>query len=199
MTTLQPLKPSKMEYRRFGRTNESISVITLGGMRFTNGWSPPRSYLPKESIENCLETTRLALEIGINHIETAYGYMKSEHLYGLALKELGIKRDQYKIMTKGAPTTRDETRQLVEKQLKALRLDFIDFYGWHGINNEERFHAAVQSDGPIETLLRLKDEGVIGHVGFSTHGSLDIITRSIGTGLFSFVNLKIDCILAWQY
>ena len=116
-----------MEYRRFGKTEESISVITLGGMRFKHGWNPPRSLLPKESIQNCIEITQQALALGINHIETAHGYMKSEHLYGMALKELAIPRDQFKIMTKGAPMTGDETRALVEEQLENLQLDFVDF------------------------------------------------------------------------
>ena len=42
---------SPMEYRRFGKTEEKISVITLGGMRFKHGWTPPRNHLPKDSIE----------------------------------------------------------------------------------------------------------------------------------------------------
>ena len=103
-----------MEYRRFGKTEESISVITLGGMRFKHGWNPPRSLLPKESIQNCIEITRQALELGINHIETAHGYMKSENLYGEVLKELGTPRENFKMMTKGAPMTGEETRPLVE-------------------------------------------------------------------------------------
>jgi len=49
-----------MEYRRFGKTNEEISVITLGGMRFKHGWNPPRSILPAESIQNCIDTTSQA-------------------------------------------------------------------------------------------------------------------------------------------
>lgn len=178
-----------MEYRRFGRTEESISVITLGGMRYKHAWNPPRNHLPSSSIDNALETTRIALELGINHIETAHGYMKSEHIYGAVLRELGVPRHSYKMMTKGAPMTADATRQLVEEQLKALKLDYVDFYGWHGINNEERFLSATQTGGPVETLLRLKEEGVIGHVGFSTHAPLDIILKSIDTDLFSFVNL----------
>ena len=32
-----------MEYRRFGKTGEMISVLTLGGMRYKYGWTPPRS------------------------------------------------------------------------------------------------------------------------------------------------------------
>ena len=178
-----------MEYRRFGKTEESISVITLGGMRFKHGWNPPRSLLPKESIQNCIEITRQALELGINHIETAHGYMKSENLYGEVLKELGTPRENFKMMTKGAPMTGEETRALVEEQLKSLHLDYLDFYGWHGINNEERLKAAVKPGGPVEVLHRLREEGLIRHIGFSTHGSLDIIQEALNTDLFSFVNL----------
>ena len=178
-----------MEYRRFGKTNENISVITLGGMRFKHGWNPPRSHLPKESVKNCIEIVQKAVDLGINHFETAYGYMKSEHLFGKVLEEIGVPRKNYKMMTKGAPMTGDETRRLVEEQLNALRLEKIDFYGWHGINNEERLCTATQKGGPVEELHKLKEEGVIGHIGFSTHGSLDLITKALETNLFSFVNL----------
>jgi uncharacterized protein len=178
-----------MEYRRFGKTNENISVITLGGMRFKHGWNPPRSHLPAESVKNCIEIVQKAVDLGINHFETAYGYMKSEHLFGKVLEEIGVPRKNYKLMTKGAPMTGDETRKLVEEQLNALKLEKIDFYGWHGINNEERFRNATQKGGPIEELHKLKEEGIIGHIGFSTHGSLDLITKALETNLFSFVNL----------
>ena len=88
-----------MEYRRFGKTEEQISVITLGGMRFKHGWTPPRNHLPKDSIEHCISTTRMALDLGINHIETAHGYIKSELMCGHALKELGVPRNKFKMMT----------------------------------------------------------------------------------------------------
>jgi predicted aldo/keto reductase-like oxidoreductase len=178
-----------MEYRRFGKTEEKISVITLGGMRFKHGWIPPRNHLPKDSIENCISTTRMALDLGINHIETAHGYIKSELLFGHALKELGVPRNQFKMMTKGAPMSGNETRRLVEEQLKALKLDYIDFYGWHGINNKELLKVAVEKNGPVETLYQLKNEGLIRHIGFSTHAPLNIIMEAIKTNLFSFINL----------
>ncbi|MBT5029533.1 MAG: aldo/keto reductase [Nitrospinaceae bacterium] len=178
-----------METRRFGKTEENISVITLGGMRFKNVWNSPRADLPAESVRNCIEITRQALELGINHIETAHGYMKSENLYGVSLKELGVPRQSFKMMTKGAPMTGEETRALVEEQLVSLKLDYLDFYGWHGINNEERLQAAIKPGGPVEVLHRLREEGLIRHIGFSTHGSLDVILQALKTDLFSFVNL----------
>ncbi len=131
----------------------------------------------------------MALDLGINHIETAHGYMKSELLFGHALKELGVPRKQFKMMTKGAPMSGDETRSLVEEQLEALGLDHVDFYGWHGINNKELLKIAVEKNGPVETLHRLKDEGLIRHVGFSTHAPLDTILDAMQTDLFSFINL----------
>ncbi len=178
-----------MEYRRFGKTEESISVLTLGGMRFVHGWNPPRDHLPQASLDNAMETVRRALELGINHIETAHGYMKSEHLFGQVLDELKVPRTQFKMMTKGAPMTADDTLRLVDEQLQTLRLDHIDFYGWHGINNEERLMAACKTGGPVETLLKLREQGVVRHVGFSTHAPLNILLKAINTDLFSFVNL----------
>ena len=115
--------------------------------------------------------------------------MKSENLYGITLKELGTPRHEFKMMTKGSPMTGGETRKLVEEQLTSLKLDFVDFYGWHGINNEERLLAAIKPGGPVETLHRLKEEGLIRHIGFSTHAALDIILQALDTDLFSFVNL----------
>ena len=69
------------------------------------------------------------------------------------------------------------------------KLDFVKFYGWNGINNEERLLAAIKPGGPVETLHRLKEEGLIRHIGFSTHAALDIILQALDTDLFSFVNL----------
>jgi uncharacterized protein len=179
-----------MEYRRFGRTNQKLSVITLGGMRYHQGWTPPRDQLPKRSIEQCRDTVQRAFAAGINHIETAHGYGKSEHLYGKVLnEELAVPRDRYLFMTKGASESGDAMRRLVGEQLAALRMDRVDFYAWHGINTQRRYDLALAKGGPVETLLRLKEEGVIGSVGFSTHGSVQHVCDAIGTGLFDFVNL----------
>ena len=180
----------KMEYRRFGKTNKMVSVITLGGMRFKHGWDEPREVIPQETLDQCRDTVEKALAQGINLIETAYGYGKSEHVYGRVLnEELKIKRDSYFIMTKGSPQTAAETRNLVAKQLKALKTDYLDFYGWHGINTLELMEMACAEGGPVEELLKLKEEGIIKHVGFSTHARLDVILKAIETNLFDFVNL----------
>ncbi|NJM16570.1 MAG: hypothetical protein HC896_15435 [Bacteroidales bacterium] len=65
-----------MEYRRFGKTNKKISVVTLGGMRYKHGWDDPREVIPEDTLEQASQVTQLCLQAGINHIETAYGYKK---------------------------------------------------------------------------------------------------------------------------
>lgn len=183
-------KKPEMQYRRFGKTDKHLSAITLGGMRFKHVWDNPRHEIPTATLEHCSETVKLAFDAGINHIETAWGYIKSETVYGKVLnEELAIPRNTYHLMTKGNQLTADEMYQTVEKQLHALQTDYIDFYGWHGINTDELLHQSCKSGGPVEALLKLKEQGIIKHVGFSTHGPTNIIVNAIETGLFEFVNL----------
>ncbi len=179
-----------MEYRRFGKTEEFLSAITLGGMRYLHGGENPRNEVAADTLKQATEVVQLALKHGINHIESAWGYGKSETIYGKVLnEELNIPRNSYNLMTKGNPKTGDETRKLVETQLKDLQTDYLDFYGWHGINNEELLKVSCATNGPVEELLKMKEEGVVRHVGFSTHAPLHIIIAAIETGLFEFVNL----------
>ncbi|HKO94956.1 MAG TPA: aldo/keto reductase [Polyangiaceae bacterium] len=179
-----------MQYRRFGKTNLELSVITLGGMRYHDGWGQPANEPSKRMIEQCADLVRLSLDAGINHIETAKGYGKSEHCYGRVLnEELRVPRDSYYFMTKGAPETADDMHRELEAQLKALRMDHIDLYAWHGINTPRRYQVAVAKGGPVEVLKRYQEQGVIGSVGFSTHGSVRTITDAIATDLFDFMNV----------
>ncbi len=178
-----------MQYRRFGTTGQRLSAITLGGMRYVDGWKQPHDQVPPAMAEQCARMVQLALDAGINHIETAQGYGRSEHCYGQVLSELRIPRSRYHLMTKGAPATAEDAKRMVEAQLKALRLDHIDLYAWHGINNPEIADRALAKGGPVEALHRLRDQGVIGAVGFSTHGRLETVLRAIQTDLFAFVNM----------
>lgn len=180
----------QMDYRRFGKTNKNVSVITLGGMRFRKVWEDPKDEIPQETIDDCKLAVEQAFEHGINLIETAYGYKKSEKTFGIVLNDiLNIPRDKYFLMTKGHAESGQEMRKMVEEQLKLLKTDYIDFYAWHGINNEEILLNACSENGPILELIKMKNEGIIGHIGFSTHAPLEVIIKAIETDLFDFVNL----------
>lgn len=180
----------RMEYRRFGKTNKKISVITLGGMRYTHGWENPRHEIPQATLDQCRDTVGKALKQGINLIETAYGYGKSETVYGMVLNDImKLKRDSYFLMTKGNARTASDMRALVMEQLETLKTSYFDFYAWHGINTMSLLDEACAPGGAVDELLKMKEEGLIHHVGFSTHAPLEVIIRAIETGLFDFVNL----------
>ena len=68
-----------MQYRRFGRTNLKIPVLSLGGMRFQKSWDQldffEVSYEEQNKVENILD---LATQYGLSHVETAKYYGTSE-------------------------------------------------------------------------------------------------------------------------
>jgi uncharacterized protein len=179
-----------MAYRRFGRTGLELSCITLGGMRYVHGWDAPRDVLPQDMLDQCARVVDAALAAGINHIETAYGYGKSEHCYGRVLNEiLRVPRDRYYLMTKAAPATAAEARRTVREQLAALRTDRIDLYAWHGINTPGLLTTALAPGGAVDELRAMQAAGIIGAVGFSTHGRLETVIEAIRSDRFDFVNL----------
>ena len=168
-----------MHYRRFGKTNLQMSVFSLGTMRC----------LASES--DAQETVQHATARGINHIETAKGYGKSEQYLGNILKtELPVPREQLYITTKLPPTPdADLMRQWIDESLERLQLDYLDCLAIHGINTWEHLSWVESPDGCMQAVQEAVRQGRIRHVGFSTHAQLDVILAVINTDLFEFVNL----------
>ncbi|MGM3308455.1 aldo/keto reductase [Anabaena sp. WFMT] len=168
-----------MQYRRFGKTNLHISVFSLGTMRYL------------DNVENAQKTIEKALFLGINHIETARGYGKSEEYLGAAIKAgLSVPRNQLYITTKIPPTPDANTmRQYIDESLQRLNLDYLDCLGIHGLNTQEHLEWVQAKNGCMQAVKAAINDGRVKHVGFSTHASLDIILAAINTGLFEFINL----------
>nr|CRH07089.1 putative Oxidoreductase, aldo/keto reductase family [Candidatus Magnetococcus massalia] len=179
-----------MEYRRFGRTEKQVSVFTLGTMRFVHGWDEPHNELPEDSLQNCHEVLQAALDAGVNLIETAKGYGKSERLIGQTLPKLRQKRSDYMIMTKATPPeTGTEMRQRVEDSLRFMDIDHIELFAVHGVNTRELHERTIRPGGPLEALQQMQREGLIGHIGVATHAPLPLILEMIASDLYDFINL----------
>ena len=160
-------------------------------MRFQFSWN--RSDTPTQQSKQKVKSTILrALELGINHIETAYGYGTSEEEIGSVIKNLP--RNSFILQTKVSPRKDvNEFLKRIEESLKLLHVDYLDLFAIHGINNEELLSYTLQKGGCLEALLKLKKQGLVRHVGFSTHGSTDIILKAVKSGVFDFINLH------WYY
>jgi predicted aldo/keto reductase-like oxidoreductase len=165
-----------------------MPVLTCGGMRYQQSWQDDeaaRQSVTEENQKNLEATVRYALDLGINHIETARGYGTSEYQLGKFLPALP--RDKMIVQTKiGPKDTPAEFLEAFETSMAALKLEYVDLLSIHGINNEETLQQALKS---MPALQQLKKEGRCRHIGFSTHGMPDIVVKAIQTGLFEYVNL----------
>jgi predicted aldo/keto reductase-like oxidoreductase len=176
-----------MEYRRFGRTELSMPVISVGGMRFQTSWKR-EDPVRKSAIANLEAIVSHALERGLNHFETAFGYGTSEAELGEVLPHLD--RSRLIIQTKGgAAEDASHFSRDFENSMNCLKVEYLDLFAVHGINNDAILDATLQPGGVLDQVMRLRDAGVIRHVGFSTHGPLPTILRAIDTGRFDYVNL----------
>lgn len=177
-----------MQYRRFGKTEIQIPVISCGGMRYQQSWKDddPVSGESQNNLEACIHR---AVELGVNHIETARGYGTSEYQLGKVLPRL--KRDKIIVQTKVAPA--DDVAKFTanfEKSMSFLKLGHVDLFAFHGVNTDADLEATKKC---YDTALRWKKEGRIRHIGFSTHGPTDVLTKAVETDLFEYINLH------WYY
>jgi len=178
-----------MKYRRFGRTELMMPVISCGGMRYQFKWQDvdPKE-IPPTNQANLEATIRRALELGINHIETARGYGSSEMQLGRILPTLP--RDRIIVQTKVAPNTEAKAfLKTFDTSLKYLRLDYVDLLALHGVNNRQMLEWSLKKDGCVAAARQLQREGRVRHVGFSTHATTDIILDAVNSGEFDYLNV----------
>ena len=121
-----------------------------------------------------------AMEQGINYYDTAFGYHEgqSEIVTGKLLRQ--YPRESYYIATKFPGydlSNMTKVEEIFEKQLEKTGLDYFDFYLFHNVN-ETNIDAYLDPQyGIYEYLLEQKNNGRIRHLGFSTHGDLDVMKR----------------------
>jgi hypothetical protein len=178
-----------MKYRRFGRTELAMPVISCGGMRYQHKWQDVApEEIPAAGQANLEATIHRALELGINHIETARGYGTSEMQLGNILPRL--KRSSMIVQTKVTPQADpEEFLKIFDRSMKYLRLDHVDLLSLHGINNRELMDWSLRKNGCLAAARRLQKEGRVRFVGFSTHATADIILETVRAGEFDYINL----------
>jgi uncharacterized protein len=170
-----------------------MPVFSCGGMRYQFKWQDvPSEQVPQNNQANLEATIRRAVELGINHIETARGYGSSEMQLGEILPQ--FPRQDIIVQTKVAPS-RDpqEFRKTFETSLAYLQLDYVDLFGIHGLNTPELNEQTLRPGGCLEVARQLQAEGKVRFIGFSTHGPTEVIQQAIASNAFDYVNLH------WYY
>ena len=171
-----------MKYRRFGRTEMMVSQFSLGCMQFT-GESPE---------ENAIATIERAVEVGVNHIETARGYGNSEQRVGKALTRIlkRVAREDLYITTKIGPSSEvDDFKRNFDKSMANLGLDYLDNLDFHGPGSYAQIKPAMATNGCLGYVRQLMDQGVVRHFGFSTHGYPKGVMELVNSNEFESINL----------
>ena len=172
-----------MLYREFGKTGVKISALGFGAMRL-----PTLEDGKKLDEEKGIGIIHRAFELGVNYIDSAPYYCEgeSEIVVGKALKG---RRDKAYLSTKNPveDSSGDHWRERLEKSLKKLDTDYIDFYHMWGISWEAYNKDINVKNGPMSAAFKAKEEGLIRHISFSFHDASENMIKLIDTGNFETV------------
>jgi len=126
------------------------------------------------------EMVAYAMEHGINYYDTAWGYHggQSEIVMGNALKK--YPRENFYLATKFPGydlSNMDKVEEIFEEQLKKCQVEYFDFYLFHNVCEMNIDAYLDEKYGIYDYLIEQKKNGRIRHLGFSAHGSYDVIKR----------------------
>ena len=168
-----------MKYKRLGNTGTLVSELCLGTMTFGGkGFWEAIGRIPQEGVT---ELVKLAIENGINFIDTANIYSEgmSELLLGKALRDLGVDRQQLVIATKvrgrmGSGANQIGLSQLhiidsVNDSLKRLQLEHIDLLYIHGVDPITPLEETMRA---LEDVVRA---GKVRYLGISNHPAWQVM------------------------
>ena len=163
-----------MIYRKF--QNISLSGLGLGMMRL-----PVVNGNDNEVDEAAaLEMIDCAYKNGINYFDTAWGYHNgnSELTAGKALSR--YPRESFYLSSKFPGydnSNMPKVKEIFEKQLEKCQTPYFDFYLFHNVYEGNVDDYLNPQFGILEYLLEQKKNGRIKHLGFSTHGSVEVMKR----------------------
>ena len=176
-----------MQTRLLGRTGLRLPILGFGASSLGQEF---RSV----TLDEAISSVRVALDLGINFIDTSpfYGRGMSEVLLGVALQ--GVPRDQYTLCTKLGrydlghfDFSARRVAESVDVSLHRLRTDHLDIVLCHDI---EFVPMQQVVDETLPALRRLRDAGKVRFIGFSGYPQK----------IFRFVcdQADVDCVLSYN-
>lgn len=163
-----------MIYKNF--QGEKLSALGLGCMRL------PVLEGNDARIDEAAakEMVDFAMAQGINYYDTAWGYHEgnSELVIGRALAS--YPRETFFLATKFPGydlSNMDKVEEIFEKQLEKCSVEYFDFYLFHNVCEMNIDAYLDEKYGIFPYLVEQKKRGRIRHLGFSAHGSVEVMKR----------------------
>jgi aryl-alcohol dehydrogenase-like predicted oxidoreductase len=181
-----------MQYRTLGRTGLRVSEIGVGGAQFgLKNYMGTFDPFTEAAQQATTATIRRALELGYTYFDSAPGYGdgRSEEMMGVALKG---HRDEITLATKvsGGQWTPAQIRASVEASLRRLQTDVIDVIQFHGGWYPHEHVDLILNDGGLEEFKRLRNEGKVRYLGFTTEGPSAGVEELIASGEFDTMQVR---------
>ena len=158
-----------MIYKNF--QNEHLSALGMGAMRL------PVIDGNDAVIDEAaaMDMVDYAIKHGVNYYDTAWGYHNgnSELILGKALKR--YPRESY--FPGYDLSNMDKVETIFERQLEKCGVSYFDFYLFHNVCEMNIDAYLNPTYGIFDYLLKQKKAGRIRHLGFSAHGSYDVMKR----------------------
>ncbi len=164
-----------MKYRPFGELDWRVSALGFGCMRF-----PTQTGHDDIDEVAAAEMLRYAIDHGVNYLDTAYPYHggNSEPFLGRVLQN--VDREGVRLATK-LPSWKIERRadfdRYLNEQLERLRMEHIDFYLLHSLN--EKWWHKLRDLGVLKWAEGAKKDGRIGQLGFSFHDDEEVFKEIV--------------------
>ncbi|HYO39271.1 MAG TPA: aldo/keto reductase [Nocardioidaceae bacterium] len=146
-----------MEKRRLGRLGHDSSVLIYGA-----------AALGEVSQDVADRSVQEALDGGINHFDVAADYGDAEVRLGPWMSEV---RDRILLATKTGLRDREPAWRQINESLGRLQTDRVDLLQLHAVGDLDELDAATRADGALSAALRAQEEGLVGAIGITGHGS----------------------------
>ena len=190
-----------MDYVRFGKTNVQVSRIGFGGApaglkNYLHAFDPAK----EGDRKGIIEAIHKAIELGINYFDTApaYGDGQGEEIFGDALQ--GVEPEKIFLATKMSVGDKDDVRGSMEASLKRLRRDSIDLIQIHGTSfSDEEIKFILRDGGMLDEIYRLKEEGLVKFIGFTSEDQNPPVYRFIRSGRFDVMQVCYNLIFQHPY
>lgn len=173
-----------MQYRHLGNLGIQVSALGFGAMRLPAGEDG------KVDLEQSVPILRRGIDLGINYIDTAYVYINgtSEVAVGQAIKP--YPRESLYLATKIPVHSAEDAdpsawRKKLETCLKRFDTPYIDFMLFHGLGWYDFENFVGKPGSTLAEARKAQAEGLIRHVSFSSHDSVENILRLIDTREFA--------------
>jgi aryl-alcohol dehydrogenase-like predicted oxidoreductase len=145
-----------MEKRRLGRTGHKSTVVSFGSYSIGK--------LNQEIADKAID---MCLGYGVNHIDIAPGYANAMERIAPWMPKI---RKKMFLGSKTPMRSRDQAWENIEDIMRRMNVDSFDLFQLHSVIDLDTLDQVTASDGALQALIEMRDQGLTKWIGITGHG-----------------------------